>query len=113
MHGLETPQCLIDEILTMIIRQVLCSYHSMHIRLHELLDKIDLREGFEVSRLLNVQDGYDLSGSTQIDLYSYAHTFSWLKYRNNFISRSVRKQNIEWSKGVIFLMATFCPDGLC
>jgi hypothetical protein len=38
--------------------------------------------------------------------------FSWLKYRNNFISRSVRKQNIEWSKGVIFLIATFWPLGL-
>ena len=38
--------------------------------------------------------------------------FSWLKYLNNFISRSVRKQNMEWSKGVIFLIATFCPDGL-
>jgi hypothetical protein len=25
----------------------------------------------------------------------------------------VRRQNMEWSKGVIFLMATFWPDGLC
>jgi len=39
--------------------------------------------------------------------------FSWLKYRRSFISRSVRKQNMEWSNGVIFLMATFWPDGLC
>ena len=39
--------------------------------------------------------------------------FSWLKYRSNFISRSVRKQNMEWSNGVIFLIATFCPEGLC
>jgi len=39
--------------------------------------------------------------------------FSWLKYRNSFISRSVRRQNMEWSNGVIFLIATFCPDGLC
>lgn len=39
--------------------------------------------------------------------------FSWLKYRSSFISRSVRKQNIEWSNGVIFLIATFCPEGLC
>lgn len=38
--------------------------------------------------------------------------FSWLKYRNNFISRRVRRQNMEWSKGVIFLIATFWPDGL-
>lgn len=39
--------------------------------------------------------------------------FSWLKYRNSFISRRVRRQNIEWSNGVIFLIATFCPEGLC
>lgn len=39
--------------------------------------------------------------------------FSWLKYLNSFISRSVRRQNMEWSKGVIFLIATFCWDGLC
>jgi len=38
--------------------------------------------------------------------------FSWLKYLNSFISLSVRKQNMLWSKGVIFLMATFWPDGL-
>jgi hypothetical protein len=38
--------------------------------------------------------------------------FSWLKYRRSFISRSVRRQNMEWSKGVIFLIATFWPDGL-
>ena len=39
--------------------------------------------------------------------------FSWLKYLRSFISRKVRKQNMEWSNGVIFLIATFCPDGLC
>ena len=39
--------------------------------------------------------------------------FSWLKYRSNFISRSVRRQNMEWSNGVIFLIATFWPEGLC
>ena len=33
--------------------------------------------------------------------------FSWLKYRKSFISRSVLRQNMLWSKGVIFLMATF------
>lgn len=33
--------------------------------------------------------------------------FSWLKYLSSFISRSVLRQNMEWSKGVIFLMATF------
>lgn len=39
--------------------------------------------------------------------------FSWLKYRRSFISRNVLRQNMEWSKGVIFLMATFWPEGLC
>jgi hypothetical protein len=39
--------------------------------------------------------------------------FSWLKYLRSFISRKVRRQNIEWSNGVIFLIATFWLDGLC
>jgi hypothetical protein len=39
--------------------------------------------------------------------------FSWLKYLKSFISRKVLKQNILWSKGVIFLIATFWPEGLC
>ena len=39
--------------------------------------------------------------------------FSWLKYRSSFISLRVLKQNMEWSNGVIFLMATFWPEGLC
>lgn len=38
--------------------------------------------------------------------------FSWLKYRSSFISRKVRRQNIEWSNGMIFLIATFWPEGL-
>src|SRR3978361_2240587 len=38
--------------------------------------------------------------------------FSCEKYRRSFISRRVLKQNMEWSNGVIFLMATFCPLGL-
>jgi hypothetical protein len=38
--------------------------------------------------------------------------FSWLKYRRSFISRNVRRQNMEWSNGVIFLIATFWPEGL-
>lgn len=39
--------------------------------------------------------------------------FSWLKYLNSFISLKVLRQNIEWSNGVIFLIATFWPEGLC
>lgn len=39
--------------------------------------------------------------------------FSWLKWRSSLISRNVRRQNMEWSNGVIFLMATRVEVGLC
>lgn len=32
--------------------------------------------------------------------------FSWLNQRKSLISRRVRRQNMEWSNGVIFLIAT-------
>ena len=39
--------------------------------------------------------------------------FSWLKCRKSLISRKVRKANMEWSKGVMRLMATLRCDGRC
>ena len=38
VQGLESAQGLVDEVLGVIIRQVLCSDHAVHIGLHELLD---------------------------------------------------------------------------
>lgn len=44
------------------------------------------------------------------------HTFSLtpasLRNLSSLSSRRVRRQNIEWSKGAIFLMATLRPLGL-
>jgi len=38
VQRLEGAQGLVDEILGVIIRQVLCSDHTVHIGLHELLN---------------------------------------------------------------------------
>jgi hypothetical protein len=39
--------------------------------------------------------------------------FSWWKWRSSLISRRVRRQNIEWSNGVIRFMATLRDVGTC
>ena len=39
--------------------------------------------------------------------------FSWLKWRSSLISLRVRRQNIEWSNGVMRLIATFLCVGMC
>lgn len=42
-----------------------------------------------------------------------AMIFSWWKWRRSLISRKVRRQNMEWSNGVMRLMATFRWDDMC
>ena len=37
--------------------------------------------------------------------------FSWSKWRRSLISRRVRRQNIEWSNGVMRFMATLRCEG--
>ena len=39
--------------------------------------------------------------------------FSWWKWRRSLISRRVRRQNMEWSKGVMRLIATLRWEGTC
>ena len=39
--------------------------------------------------------------------------FSWWKWRRSLISRRVRRQNMEWSNGVMRLMATLRWEGMC
>lgn len=39
--------------------------------------------------------------------------FLWWKWRSILISRKVRTQSMECSKGLIYLMATFILDALC
>lgn len=38
VQGLESAQGLVDEVLGVIVRQVLCSDHAVHIGLHKLLN---------------------------------------------------------------------------
>lgn len=60
MHGLERSQRLVDEILAMVVGEVLGSNDSVHIRLHEFLDKVDLVEAIVASRLLDIKNGDDV-----------------------------------------------------
>lgn len=73
VHGLEGAQSLIDEILAMVVREVLCSDNTMHVGLHQFLGigseslriqllgstnlyQVDLCKGFIISWLLNIED---------------------------------------------------------
>lgn len=51
---------LIDEVLAMIIAKLLCSDNTVKIRLHELLNKIDLLELFKGVRTEYIKDGDDV-----------------------------------------------------
>jgi hypothetical protein len=51
---------LIDEVLAMIIAELLCSDNAVKIRLHELLNKVDLLELFEGVRTEYIKDGDDV-----------------------------------------------------
>ena len=42
---------------------------------------------------------------------TFSHTPASLRNLSNFNSRRVLRQNMEWSKGAIFLIATFLPVG--
>ena len=71
-------------------------------------------------RLDDVKNGNDLGilvSSDEDGMLAGGHTFSLtpasLKNLRSLSSRRVRRQNIEWSKGAIFLMATLRPLGLC
>lgn len=37
VQSLETSECLVDEVLAMVIGQLLCANDTMHVRLHEFL----------------------------------------------------------------------------
>lgn len=37
VHGFECAQGLVDEVLTVIIRQLLCTNDTMHVGFHEFL----------------------------------------------------------------------------
>ena len=76
VHSFESAECLIDEILAVIIGEILGANDTMHVGLHQFLDmsevanytdssmtdlnQVDLCETFVVSRFLNVKNGNDV-----------------------------------------------------
>lgn len=77
MHGLQRAEGLVDEVLAVVVRKVLGSNDTVHVRLHELLlhrkhgprrsvnlaiylNEIDLTEGLVASWLLDIQYRYDI-----------------------------------------------------
>ena len=60
MHGLEGTESLVDEVLAVVVGQILGTYNAVHIRLHELLDEVDLGEVLVRAWLLDVKDGNDI-----------------------------------------------------
>ena len=119
MEGFEGSEGLIDEVLTVVVRQLLRAYHTMHVRLHEFLCSI------HVSSMVNRCSRWWSSSRLTCIRYTSLKAsilwgrrmsrmemiFSWLKCRKSLISRSVRRANMEWSKGVIRFMATLRWDG--
>jgi hypothetical protein len=44
MQGFQSPEALVCEVLGMIVREVLCADHAVHVRLHQLLDYLALHQ---------------------------------------------------------------------
>ena len=78
VHRFQSAQRLVDEVLAVVIRKILCADDAVHIRLHEFLskmsdmqqlisdstsaylDQIDLVEALVAPWLLDVEDGDDV-----------------------------------------------------
>jgi len=84
VHSLEGAEGLVDEVLAVVIRQILCANNTVHIGLHKLLcdvrkvtraiyipmwgnpkkntylDEIDFGEGLIAAGFLNVEDRYNV-----------------------------------------------------
>ena len=60
VHSLEGAESLVDEVLAVVVRKLLCADDAVHVSLHELLDEVHLGEALVVARLLDVQDGNDV-----------------------------------------------------
>ena len=60
----------------MVVRKILCADYTMHIGLHEFLDKINFGEGIVTLWFLYIQDRNDLDMSEHC---GEIYTFSWLK----------------------------------
>jgi hypothetical protein len=77
MHGLESTQGLVYEILAMVVGEVLSSDHTVHISFHQFLhslsapspvsyagahylNEVDLGKAFVISWFLDVKNGNDV-----------------------------------------------------
>lgn len=78
VHGLQGTESLVNEVLAMVVRELLSSNDTVHIRLHEFLhyvslyappqaktacahlDEIDFGEGLVIARFLDIQNGDDV-----------------------------------------------------
>lgn len=58
--SLESPQDLVREVCGMVLRQLLRANDAMQVRLHELLNEVDLLEGVKACRTHDVQDRDDV-----------------------------------------------------
>lgn len=57
---LQPAQRLVDEVLDVVVRQVLCLDHTVQVRLHQLLDNVHLVEVVKRVRSLDVEDRDDV-----------------------------------------------------
>jgi hypothetical protein len=60
VHSLQSTKGLVDEVLAVVVGQILGTDNAVHIRLHQLLDEVDLAEGLIVPRLLDIQNTDDV-----------------------------------------------------
>lgn len=101
MEGFERSKGLIDEVLSVIVREVLGTNDTMHVSLHEFLNEIDLFKGIDGGWFDNVEDGDDLVDCQYPSLIvtSWMLTFSLTpaseRNFNNLSSLKVRRQNME------------------
>ena len=60
VHSLKCAESLVDKVLAVVVRKLLCADDTVHVRLHKLLDEVDLSKALVVARLLDVEDGNDV-----------------------------------------------------
>lgn len=62
VHRLQGTQRLVGEVLTVVVRQLLGSNHTVKVGLHEFLDEVDFSECLVGARLDDVEDADDVFG---------------------------------------------------
>ena len=89
MQRFQTPQSLIDKVLTVVVRQFLGSNDTVHIGFHEFLDEVDFGEAVVVVRFDNVEDRDDVfvvKVTKEFDLAESAETEHGVIERSDFLN---------------------------